>query len=237
MIYRYNDHITVLGKVWNSPEKEFSCLAYLIQGKKNILIDDVPVQYGEEFLCDLNSIMDLKKIDILIQNHTEGDHSGSLERLLHERPDLPVYCTENARKRLMSRFPDADYHTVADKETQKIGDYTFTFIHMPGMHWDDNMVTYLHEDKILFSNDLFGQYLGAETPLDDEYSAVMALEKTRQYFVNVFGLTKESDRRKLSDVLQLDIKTIAPAHGVILQGMRKPVLDLYKAVCLPDTDS
>ena len=115
-------------------------------------------------MAELKQFVPLSQLDAIILNHSEEDHSGALGLLLSDRADIPIYCTAACKHRLVSRYPNANFIEVANLSTLKIGTFEFRFTHTPGLHWDDNMVTYFENEQILFSNDLFGQYLGCAPP-------------------------------------------------------------------------
>lgn len=227
MHYSISDSCTVLGKVIQKPDRSFSFLAYLLRGEKNVLIDTVPEKAGEVFMDELKQLVSLSQLDAIILNHSEDDHSGALGRLLSERLDVPIYCTAACKQRLISRYPDANFLEAAPLSTLTIGTFRFQFTHTPGLHWDDNMVTYFENEQILFSNDLFGQYLGCEPPLDHNDSADRVLREAKAYLDKVFVNAKDSEKLVVNELAGLALTYIAPAHGVILTDKLKEVLSLY----------
>lgn len=231
MHYSISDVCTVLGKVIQKPERSFSFLAYLLQGEKNVLIDTVPEKAGEMFMAELKQFGSLSQLDAIILNHSEEDHSGALGLLLAERTDIPIYCTAACKHRLVSRYPNANFIGVAHLSTLKIGTFEFRFTHTPGLHWDDNMVTYFENELILFSNDLFGQYLGCEPPLDKDYTKDSVLQGAKTYFDKVFAQATPNEKRTVLGIADLNLKCIAPGHGVILTGKLDEVFALYKSEC------
>jgi len=230
MRYQFSDTCTVFGKVINKPEISFSFLSYLLQGKNNILIDTVPEQSAVKFLEELSETASLASLDAIILNHSEKDHSGALGLLLPQIPNVPIYCTPACKARLESVYPKAELITVDHNSKLQIGEFTFHFIHTPGLHWDDNMVTYFEDERMLFSNDLFGQYLGSEPPLEDEFDIKTILSSTKQYYERVFSGASIREKQVLFDILNLAFETIAPGHGIILAKHRQDVLHLYEEV-------
>lgn len=227
MRYQCSNTCTVLGKVIKKPEVSFSFLSYLLQGEKNILIDTVPERAAVSFLEELSQTVSLTSLDAIILNHSESDHSGALGPLLAQIPNVPIYCTSACKARLETIYPSAKLLTVDHNSNLKIGEFTFHFIHTPGLHWDDNMLTYFENDRILFSNDLFGQYLGCEPPIEDELDIETILSSTKQYYEKVFSKASIEDKRILFDILALDIAMIAPGHGILLTQHRHDVLRFY----------
>lgn len=231
MYYAISDVCTVLGKVIQKPERSFSFLAYLLRGEKNVLIDTVPEKAGEVFVAELKQFVSLSQLDAIILNHSEEDHSGALPLVLAERSDIPIYCTAACKQRLLSRYPNANFVEVAHLSTLEIGTFKFQFTHTPGLHWDDNMVTYFENEKILFSNDLFGQYLGCQPPLDKDYTVEEILQGAEAYFDKVFAQADASQKQVVLSLTAQKLRRVAPGHGVILTDKLDAVLSYYKTVC------
>jgi len=228
MNYQISDTCIALGKVILKPNISFSFLSYLLQGEKNVLIDTVPEKTSEQFMDDLSAYTPIEKLDALILNHSEEDHSGAVGKLLEAKPDLPIFCTEACKGRLSAFYPNANFNTVADGETLRIGSFDFRFFHTPGLHWDDNMVTFFESEKILFSNDLFGQYTGCEPPIDEPYSKEQILSATSGYYEKVFSAATVADRQAAFLVTKLPMQIIAPGHGAVLQKYISDVLKYYQ---------
>lgn len=228
MLYKFSDTIYVLGKTIIKPEKSFSINSYLIKRDKNILIDGVAARAGKKFLETLESVIPIKSLDALLLNHSEEDHSGYLPDLLSLNPNIPIYCSNNCVKNLFEKLSTANFNIVKNNEKIQFGDLCFTFIYTPGLHLNDNMVTYYENEKILFSNDLFGQYLGSEIPLDSEFSSTKLMEKAEEYLIKIFSDSTSEQRKVINLIDNLDIDCIAPGHGLILKNKKADVLSLYK---------
>lgn len=227
MHYEIVKNIHVLGKTIIKPERQFSFLSYLITGKSNILIDTVPARSAEQFLQDIESIIPINKLDALILNHSEEDHSGALKILTDIHPEIPIYCTIACKNRLSKEYPELYFHTIVTGKQLKISDLVFTFFETPGLHWDDNMVTFLESRGVLFSNDLFGQYAGAEPPFDTQYSEENLICASQLYYEKVFHLAQPEEKRILLEILKLPIHLIAPGHGVILNNLKDAIIECY----------
>ncbi len=194
--------------------------AYLIEEEKTVLIDTVWVPHKQEFTENLKKEIDLDKIDFVIANHGECDHSGSLPALMELIPDKPVYCTANAVKSLEGQYGKRgwDFHVVKTGDTLDIGNgKTLTFIEMPMLHWPDSMATYMSGDNILFSNDAFGQHFAVEELFNDKADQCLLYKEAVKYFVNILNPFAPMVTRKLAEIekLGLPIDMIAPSHGVI----------------------
>ena len=232
MYYSISKTTAVLGKVIQKPTRSFSFLSYLLRGEKNVLIDTVPEKAGAVFLSELKQLLPIQQLDAIILNHSEEDHSGALGLVLEENPKLPVYCTQACMKRLLTRYPNTNFVVVENLSSLNIGEFHFLFVHTPGLHWDDNMVTYFENDKTLFSNDLFGQYLGCEPPYDENYSLTQVLQGAGSYYEQVFATATQGQKSIIGKLMDLDLVNIAPGHGVILTANQNDVMLLYKAKCL-----
>ncbi|MDR3271053.1 MAG: MBL fold metallo-hydrolase, partial [Peptococcaceae bacterium] len=166
---KLNDSVTWIGKVdWElrkfhgeslSTHRGSTYNAFLVQDEKTVLIDTVWGPFAQEFIQELSRLVDIKKIDYIISQHGETDHSGSLSELLRLIPGTPVYCTANGVKSLQGQYhEDWNFQVVKTGDRLNIGSQEFVFIESPMLHWPDSMFSYLSGDAILFSNDAFGQH-------------------------------------------------------------------------------
>ena len=227
MIRKVSDTCDVIGKTIIKPHIEISFLSYLLQGEKNVLIDTVPPKAGDNWNKEISGLLSGKPIDAVILNHAEDDHSGSLNCILEKHPNVPIYCTSACKDKLRPLFPNANFIPVRHHQLLRIGNFKFGFIHTPGLHWNDNMVTYFSNEQILFSNDLFGQYLGIDTLTDNEISKESFASAATTYFEKVFGTASTEDLHILSEIFSLKINKIAPGHGVIIEKRLKDITTLY----------
>ena len=173
---RISTHVTWVGKVdWElkhfhgnelSTKKGSSYNSYLVRGgEKTALIDTVWGPYDREFVQRLSEEIDLKDIDFVVMNHNESDHSGALVELMRRIPDVPIYCTKKGEGIIRGMYHQ-DWHFVNVKTGDTLdlgGGVVLTFVEAPMLHWPDTMFTYLGSDKILFSNDGFGQHFTASS--------------------------------------------------------------------------
>lgn len=145
--------------------------AYLVQEEKTVLIDTIWTPHRFEFVENLKKEIDLEKIDFIVANHGECDHSGSLPALMKEIPDTPIYCTANAVKSIEGQYGKLgwNFHIVKTGDSVDVGNgKKLVFVEMRMLHWPDSMATYLTEDHILFSNDAFGQHYAVEELFNDK---------------------------------------------------------------------
>ncbi|MGL4483883.1 MAG: FprA family A-type flavoprotein, partial [Anaerovoracaceae bacterium] len=146
--------------------------AYLVIDDQVTLIDFVKQPFAEEHLRNIKEILGDRKVDNIISNHVEPDHSGSLPLILENYPTAKIYGTAACEKELGIYYPEAkmDFNVVGKGDTLNTGKYNFHFIPMPMVHWPDSMSTYLAEEKILFSNDALGQHIGTGEVFDTDIS-------------------------------------------------------------------
>ncbi|MFA5878639.1 MAG: FprA family A-type flavoprotein [Candidatus Margulisiibacteriota bacterium] len=200
--------------------------AYLIIDKKITLIDTVKKEFAPEMLARIASVINPEKIDYIISNHVEMDHSGSLPMILEKTPNALIYTSDPAgHKGLLKHFQkEWAFKAVKSNETLNTGEYNFKFIQTPMIHWPDNMVCYLEEEQILFSNDSFGQHLASSERFSAELPLPIILENAKKYYANIVMPYGEQVQRALSLLQNLTIQLIAPSHGLIWNHENIPQL-------------
>ena len=144
--------------------------AFLIIDEKITLIDTVKKPYKSELLHRIRNIIDPEKIDYLVVNHVEMDHSGCLPEIVEAIRPEKIICSKMGHKALLQHFhqPDWPYHVVSGGEEISLGKRTLSFLETRMLHWPDSMFTYLKEDQILFTSDAFGEHLATSERFDDE---------------------------------------------------------------------
>ncbi len=187
--------------------------AYLIEGsEKTALIDTVDPSMINELLIKLENV---PKLDYLISLHAEQDHSGSIPAVLSRYPEVKIISSPKAKPMLMDllRAPEESFVTVSDGETISLGDKTLKFIHTPWVHWPETMVTYLEEDKILFSCDFFGSHIATtDLYVTDE---ARVYEAAKRYFAEIMMPFRSIIKKNLEKISLHDLAIIAPSHGPI----------------------
>jgi len=159
--------------------------AYLIQGSdKTALIDTVEPEMAHILLNRLKQL-GVERINYVIANHAEQDHSGTLPQILAQYPQAQVVCTPKCKNMLLDfeLAPEDRFHTVEDGTTLSLGDRTLEFIYAPWVHWPETMLTYLQEDKILFSCDFFGSHLASTNLYADNEGQVY--EAAKRYYAEI----------------------------------------------------
>ena len=214
-----------------STDKGSTYNSYLIEEEKTVLIDTVWAPFAEEFVENLAKEIDLKKIDYIIANHGEVDHSGALPALMKHIPDTPIYCTANAVKSLKGQYhKDWNFKVVKTGDSIDIGNgKSLVFVEMAMLHWPDSMATYLSGDNILFSNDAFGQHYATEMLYNDLVDQCELYDESIKYFANILNPFNVMLRKKLDEViaLNLPIDMIATSHGVIWRDNPMQIVEKY----------
>ena len=203
--------------------------AYLIIDEKITLIDTVKEYLYDEMMERISKVIDPAKIDIIISNHVEMDHSGSLPKVMQACPSARIYASPNGVKGLKAHYRKAwDFTEVKAGDTLSLGKRSLAFLLTPMVHWPDNMVTYCPEEKILFSNDSFGQHIASSERFDDEYPADIIWEEAAKYYANIVWPYSAQVRKELEAASALDFEMIAPSHGLVLRSRVKEIADLYQ---------
>ncbi|MCR4395688.1 MAG: FprA family A-type flavoprotein [Candidatus Saccharicenans sp.] len=199
--------------------------AYLVQGReKTVLIDAVdPGQFDRL----REHLQEFPRIDYLIANHLEQDHSGLIPYVLEKYPEARLLLTPSAVDLALSHLhlDDNRIQTVADGETLDLGGRTIRFIHFPWVHWPETMLSYLQEDRILFSCDLFGSHLtSTEFFLREDH---LAWEPAKRYFAEIMMPFRKIIQKNLNKVESLELAYIAPSHGPIYSRPQF-IIEAYK---------
>ena len=206
--------------------------AYLIEEEKTVLIDTVWAPHRFEFIENLKSEIDLAKLDYVVANHGEIDHSGALTELMKERPDLPIYCTANAVKSLEGQYGKHgwNFNVVKTGDSLDIGNgKKLVFVEMRMLHWPDSMATYLTGDNLLFSNDAFGQHFAVEGLFNDKANQCLLEKEAMKYYANILNPFSPFVSKKIEEIVKLNIPIdmIAPSHGVIWRDNPLQIVEKY----------
>jgi len=194
--------------------------AYLIEEEKTVLIDTIWTPHRFDFVENLKKEIDLNKIDFIVANHGECDHSGSLTALMEEIPDTPIYCTAAAVKSIEGQYGKRgwNFNVVKTGDSLDIGNgKKLVFVEMRMLHWPDSMATYMTGDNILFSNDAFGQHYAVEELFNDKADQCLLWKEAMKYFANILTPFAPILTKKLEEItgFNLPIDMIAPSHGAI----------------------
>ncbi|MFA5364097.1 MAG: flavodoxin domain-containing protein [Candidatus Bathyarchaeia archaeon] len=204
--------------------------AYLIIDKKVALVDTVHHGFTAEMIEKIKEVIDPSKIDYIIANHVESDHSGSIKEILQLAPNATVVGTANCKAGLEKHyFGNWKFMTVKTGDTLNLGDRTLTFLEAPMLHWPDTMFTYIEKDALLLSNDGFGQHLASSHRFDDEVDQNILMWEAGKYYANILWLYSALVTRKIEEVQKLGLKInmIAPSHGVIWRKDPMKIITAY----------
>ena len=205
--------------------------AYLIVDEQVTLIDTVENEYIPILLERIESVIGNRPIDNIIVQHAEPDHSGGFLEVMERYPNAKAYAS-NAGIRIMMQeyFKEISYTKVVTNDTLCTGKYHLRFIEMPMIHWPDNMMTYVEESHVLFSNDAFGQHIVSYQLFDQAHEMNFCIEKAKEYFANIVAPYALQVKNKLNQIMQmnLEIEAIAPAHGIIWKAYIPEILKAYQ---------
>ena len=211
-------------------ERGASYNSYLIMDEKICLIDTVKACYADELLEKISRVVDPAKIDYVIVNHVEPDHAGALPQVLKAAPNAKFVITMQGKNEALRHYgDDFDFMVVKEGDSIELGSRSLTFVPVPMLHWPDNMVTYCPQDGILFSNDAFGQHYANSKRFDDEVDETVLFYEAKKYFANILWPYARLIGGALKKVGGLDIKMIAPAHGVIWRSKIAQIIERYAA--------
>jgi flavorubredoxin len=200
--------------------------SYLIKGSEKVaLIDTVDPPMKDVLLANLDQL-GIKRIDYVIFNHAEPDHSGSIREVLAKYPEAKAVCTPRCKGMLIDRFMVAEdrFKTVEDKETLSLGGRTLEFIHAPWVHWPETMLTYLREDKILFPCDFFGSHIATTDMFVRD--AGQEYEAAKRYWAEIMMPFRLQIQKNLEKIKDYKIDIIAPSHGP-LHDKPQYIIDAY----------
>lgn len=216
--YKYSTH---RGSSYNS---------YLIKEEKIALIDTVWETFSNQFVENLANEIALNKIDYIIMNHGEKDHSGALPELMSHIPDKPIYCTKNAIKSLKGQYhKDWNFNIVKTGDRLSLGNKELIFVEMQMLHWPDSMLCYLTGDNLLFSNDAFGNHYATGLLYNDQVNPGELFEECIKYYSNILTPYNKLVINKIKEILSLNLPLdmICPSHGVIWRNHPEQIIQQY----------
>ncbi len=207
--------------------------AYLIQGSEKTALIDTVDPTTSHVLLDRLSQLDVEHVDYVIANHAEQDHSGTLPQVLERYPEAQVVCTPKCKGMLVDLLlaPEDRILAVDDGATLSLGDRTLEFIHAPWVHWPETMLTYLLEDKILFSCDFFGSHLATTDLYVTDEGRVY--EAAKRYYAEIMMPFRKIIEKNLKKVQGYEISLIAPSHGS-MYDRPEFILEAYRDWVLSD---
>ena len=204
--------------------------AYLIVDEKIALVDTVYGPFAGELIERIKEIVPPAKIDYVIANHVETDHSGAMPALMKLAPKAKVFGTQKCKEGLYRNYYENwDFQVVKTGDTLKLGKRTLTFIEAPMIHWPDSMFTYLREEELLMPNDAFGQHYATSERFDDEVDQCALMDEAAKYYGNILWPLGSLILKKIEEVknLNVPIKMIAPSHGIIWRKDPTKIINAY----------
>ena len=205
--------------------------AYLITDEKTALVDTVKNTFSDELIEHITELTSFEKIDYIIVNHVEMDHSSSLPMIAKLAKNAKIIASQRGKEALIKHFGhDFDrVETVKTGDELKLGKRTLRFIEAPMLHWPDSMFTYLAEDKILMPNDAFGQHFASSGRFNDEVDEHALMEEAAMYYSNILMPFAPLITRKIQEVvdMKIPIDIIAPSHGVIWRKDPMKIVNTY----------
>jgi flavorubredoxin len=217
-IKNFHGYLTHRGSSYN---------AYLIVSDKIALVDTVKSPFYEDMLRNIKELIDPSKIDYIILNHAEPDHSGSIKKIANKAPKAKIISSERGRPTLNRYYQELDITTIKEYPTLDLGKKTLSFVPIPMAHWPDSMVTYITEDKVLLSNDAFGQHIASSSRFDDEIDNSILWQEATSYYANILMPLNRSVNRAINALEGIEIDMIAPSHGVIWRKNIEGILEAY----------
>ncbi|MGI6423667.1 MAG: anaerobic nitric oxide reductase flavorubredoxin [Tepidanaerobacteraceae bacterium] len=241
MSFKINESVTWVGKIdWElqtfhgmeyTTHRGTAYNSYLVKDEKVALIDTVWEPFAEEFVENLEKEISLDKIDYIIANHGEIDHSGALPALMRKTPNTPIYCTQNGIKSLKGQYhQDWNFVPVKTGDKLSLGKKDLIFVEAPMLHWPDSMFAYLTGDNILFSNDAFGQHYATENMYNDLVDQAELYQEAIKYYANILTPFSKLVDKKIDEVLSLNLPVdmICPSHGVIWRDNPLQIVKKYQ---------
>lgn len=204
--------------------------AYLILDDKIALVDTVYGPFSKELASNIKEIIPLEKIDYIIANHVETDHSGALPELMRLCPKAKLFGTAKCKDGLEKHYyGNWDFNIVKTGDKLKLGKKTISFIEAPMLHWPDSMFSYLVEEELLLPNDAFGQHFATPERFDGEADKDALMDEAAKYYANILWPLSSLVLKKIEEVqkLGIPIKMIAPSHGVIWRKDPLSIINAY----------
>ena len=204
--------------------------SYLIVDEKIALVDTVYGPFANEMIEKIKDIVPPEKIDYVIANHVETDHSGAMPALMKLCPKAKVYCTAKCKEGLYRHYyGNWDFQIVRTGDSLKLGKRTLSFLEAPMIHWPDSMFTYCPEEKLLLPNDAFGQHYATSERYNDEVDEAELMDEAAKYYGNILWPLSSLILKKIDEIVKMNIpiEMIAPSHGVIWRKDPMRIVNAY----------
>ena len=216
----FHGYTTPRGVTYNS---------YLIIDEKICLVDTVKAPFAGELINRISQIVDPAKIDYVVVNHVEPDHSSALPAIMAKAPNAKVFITAQGKEELIKHYQqEYDFQLVKEGDCLDLGSKKLHFVPLPMLHWPDSMVSYLDGEEILFSNDAFGQHISTTKRLDVENNISDIMYESAKYYANILMPFGSIVVKALEKVKKLPIKMIAPSHGIVWTKYIPEIIKKYQ---------
>ncbi len=207
--------------------------AYLLLDDKITLFDTVKKPLAGQLFHNLQRVLNPEKIDYIVVNHVEMDHTGALPEVIERVKPQKVFCSKMGQKALEAHFPQAKdwpLHVVENGEKIKLGRREVVFLETRMIHWPDSMVSYLPQEKILISQDAFGQHYANSMLFDDQVDYCELMQEAAKYYANIVLPFSAQVQKLLATIEEkgLEIDMILPDHGVIWRKYLKDIISAYR---------
>lgn len=205
--------------------------AYLIMDEKITLFDTVKKPFKNILVNNIRKLVDPEKIDIIVVNHVEMDHSGALPEIIDLVKPEKVICSSMGKKTLMEHYHREDWpcEVVQSGQSLNLGSKTVQFLETRMLHWPDSMFSYIVEDELLISSDAFGQHWATSERFDDEVDLEDLIAHSAKYYANILLLYSPLVQKLMANVQKMGLKIgmIAPDHGLIWRSNPGRILESY----------
>ncbi len=220
-VRNFHGYSTTKGSTYNS---------YIIKDEKIAVIDSVKAPYADNLVENILEHTDLDKVNYIICNHAEPDHSGSIPVLMDICPNAELVCNAKCQKVLSMHYATEGWNfKIVDESSElQLGHNTLKFVNTPMAHWPESMMTYAVEDKILFSMDAFGQHYASSNRFDYEEPLPTVLDEAKKYYANIIMLYDGPVAAALAKASSIDIEIVAPSHGIIWTENIPVIINSYK---------
>ncbi|MBN2168564.1 MAG: FprA family A-type flavoprotein [Actinobacteria bacterium] len=224
----FHGYVTGRGSTYN---------AYLIIGEEVTLVDTVKAGFHQEMLSRISSIVDPQEIKYIVSNHSEMDHTGSLTKAIEIIDPDEVYASKVGVKTLNAQFDiDREIKALSSGDELELGGVKLSFLETRMLHWPDSMVTYIPEEKLLFSQDGFGMHLASSERFSDEIPLSVLEEEAARYYANILMPYSNLVSKLISSIAEmgLEIKTLCPDHGPVWRKDIDRIVGLWKRWALQE---
>jgi flavorubredoxin len=205
--------------------------SYLIVDEKIVLVDTVYGPFQQQLIKNIGEVVDPARIDIIVVNHAEMDHSGSLPAIMEQAPKATVVVSQRGKESVTGHFQQpCNFQAVKTGDSINIGKHELAFIEAPMLHWPDSMFTYLTGENILMSNDAFGQHYATAFRFNDQVNQQELYEEAFKYYASILTPFSSPVLKKIEELMSLNLQVdmIAPSHGIIWRKDPLQIVRKYK---------